>query len=171
MIKRGDYLELPIEYIVLHCSGRRITHVGLESGGLMAEFHLNGGDVATRRPLSPHLSIYRPMLTMMMSIAHRITGAALYLGTILLVWYLVAAASGGTALADASWFMRSLIGQLILLGFTFAFLHHFFGGVRHLLWDVGYGLDHPEREWLALGTIVASLSCTLILFAAAHFVG
>jgi succinate dehydrogenase / fumarate reductase cytochrome b subunit len=137
----------------------------------MAELDLNGGDLAARRPLSPHLSVYRPMLTMLMSIAHRITGAALYVGTILLVWYLLAAASGGSAFATASWFMRSIFGQLILLAFTFAFLHHFFGGVRHMIWDAGYGMDHPAREWLALGTLVASLSFTLILFAAAHFFG
>ncbi len=137
----------------------------------MGELDLNGGNLAARRPLSPHLSIYRPMLTMLMSIAHRITGASLYLGTILLVWYLLAAASGGTAFATASSIMRSIFGEFILLGFTFAFLHHFFGGIRHMIWDAGYGMDHPVREWLALGTLVASLSFTLILFAAAHFVG
>ncbi len=137
----------------------------------MAEFDLNGGDLAARRPLSPHISIYRPMLTMLMSIAHRITGAALYVGTVLLVWYLLSAAVGGTAFAAASSVMRSIFGQLVLLGFTFAFLHHFFGGIRHMIWDAGYGLDHPMREWLALGTLVASLSFTLVLFTAAHFLG
>lgn len=137
----------------------------------MAELDLNGGNLAARRPLSPHISIYRPMLTMLMSIAHRITGAALYAGTILLVWYLLAAASGGTAFAAASSVMRSIFGQLILLGFTFAFLHHFFGGVRHMIWDAGYGFDHPMREWLALATLVASLSFTVILFAAVHLFG
>jgi succinate dehydrogenase / fumarate reductase, cytochrome b subunit len=134
----------------------------------MAELDLNGGNVAARRPLSPHLSIYRPTLTMLMSIAHRITGAALYVGTILLVWYLLAAASGGSSFSAASGIMRSIFGQLVLLGFTFAFLHHFFGGIRHLMWDLGFGLDHPMREWLALGTLIASLSLTAILFAAAH---
>ncbi len=137
----------------------------------MAEFDINKGDLAARQPLSPHLSIYRPMLTMLMSIAHRITGAALYIGTLVLVWYLLAAASGGTAFAFASWFMRSILGQFILLGFTFAFLHHFFGGVRHMIWDAGYGFGHPMREWLAAATLIASVSFTLILFAAAHFIG
>lgn len=137
----------------------------------MAEFDLNADNLATRRPLSPHLSIYRPMLTMLMSIAHRVTGAALYLGTILLVWYLLAAALGGAPFATAAAFLRSILGQLILLGFTFAFLHHFFGGVRHLIWDSGYGFDHPMREWLALATLVASLSFAVILFVAAHLLG
>jgi succinate dehydrogenase / fumarate reductase, cytochrome b subunit len=132
----------------------------------MAQFDIHG--LAARRPLSPHLSIYRPTLTMLMSIAHRVTGAALYAGTVVLVWYLLAAASGGAAFVAAASFLHSFFGQLILLGFTFAFLHHFFGGVRHLIWDLGYGFEHPMREWLALGTIVASLSFTVILFAAAH---
>src|SRR5579863_2107074 len=105
--------------------------------------------IEARRPLSPHLSIYRPMLTMLMSIAHRITGAALYAGTLLLVWYLLAAASGGAPFATASWFLSSFLGQLILLGFTFALLHHFFGGIRHLIWEAGYGFGKESREWLA----------------------
>ncbi|MEW6435653.1 MAG: succinate dehydrogenase, cytochrome b556 subunit [Pseudomonadota bacterium] len=121
-----------------------------------------------RRPLSPHLTVYRPMLTMMMSIAHRITGAALYFGTILLVWYLLAAATGGPAFDFASWFLASFVGQLILFGFTFALLHHFFGGLRHLIWDAGYGFDKDWREYLAVGTLAASVSTTLIIFIAAH---
>lgn len=127
--------------------------------------------VEARRPLSPHLSVYRPMLTMLMSIAHRITGAALYIGTLLLVWYLMAAASGEAAFATVSWLMRSFFGQLILFGFTFALLHHFFGGVRHFIWDAGYGFAHPTRERLAQATLICSTALTLILFVAAHFLG
>ncbi|MGO9133962.1 MAG: succinate dehydrogenase, cytochrome b556 subunit [Methylovirgula sp.] len=125
--------------------------------------------VEARRPLSPHLTVYRPMLTMMMSIAHRITGAALYVGTLLLVWYLVAAASGEAAFMTVSWFMGSFLGQLILFGFTFALLHHFFGGVRHLIWETGHGFDAPMRERLAQGTIICSAISTVFLFALAHF--
>jgi succinate dehydrogenase / fumarate reductase, cytochrome b subunit len=127
--------------------------------------------IEARRPLSPHLSIYRPMLTMLMSIAHRITGGALYVGTLLLVWYLVAAASGPSAFAAVSWFMSSFLGQLILFGFTFALLHHFFGGVRHLVWDMGHGFDPVMRERLAQGTLICSTVTTVIIFAAAHFIG
>lgn len=127
--------------------------------------------IEARRPLSPHLTVYRPMLTMMMSIAHRITGAALYVGTLLLVWYLVAAASGDAAFTTASGFMHSFLGQLILFGFTFALLHHFFGGIRHLIWESGHGFDHPMREWLAQGTIICSVVTTVVLFAVAHFIG
>jgi succinate dehydrogenase / fumarate reductase, cytochrome b subunit len=127
-----------------------------------------GQNIAVRRPLSPHLSVYRLMLTMTMSIAHRITGGALYVGTLFLLWYLLAAAQGGSAFAFASWFFGSLLGQLILFGFTFALLHHFFGGIRHLIWDAGYGFGKEAREYLAAGTLAASLATTLIIFIAAH---
>ena len=137
----------------------------------MAEVDVKQGQsLEMRRPLSPHLTVYRPMLTMMMSIAHRITGGALYLGTILLVWYLLAAAAGGGAFDFASWFFDSFLGQLILLGFTFALLHHFFGGIRHLIWDAGYGFDKDWREYLAIGTLAASVSTTLIIFIAVHLI-
>ncbi len=135
----------------------------------MAEVDVKQGQsLEARRPLSPHLTVYRPMMTMMMSIAHRITGGALYVGTLLLVWYLFAAAEGGSAFAFASWFLGSIIGQIILLGFTFALLHHFFGGIRHLIWDAGYGFDKQGREYLAFGTLIASVTMTLIIFIAAH---
>jgi succinate dehydrogenase / fumarate reductase, cytochrome b subunit len=137
----------------------------------MAEVDVKQGQsLEARRPLSPHLTVYRPMMTMMMSIAHRVTGAALYVGTLLLVWYLFSAAEGGSAFTFASWFLGSIIGQVILLGFTFALLHHFFGGIRHLIWDAGYGFDKQGREYLALGTLIASVTMTLIIFIAAHLI-
>ena len=119
------------------------------------------------RPLSPHLFIYRPMLTMMMSIAHRITGAALYFGTLLLAWWLIAAAMDASAFATASWFLRSIIGQLVLFGFTWALFHHLMGGIRHALWDAGIGFDAPQREWLAQGTWIAGLALTVLVWAMA----
>ena len=119
---------------------------------------------AVRRPLSPHLQIYRPMLTMMMSIMHRITGIALYAGTALLAWYLIALAAGPDAFETAAWFLNSIIGKLVLLGFTWALFHHLLGGIRHFLWDAGYGMDHPEREWLAQGTLVGGLVLTSLVW-------
>ncbi len=115
-----------------------------------------------KRPLSPHLQIYRPMLTMMMSIVHRITGIALYVGTLLLAWYLIALTSGPESFETVAWFLDSIIGKLILLGFTWALFHHLLGGVRHFVWDAGYGMDHPEREWLAQGTLIGGLVLTLL---------
>jgi succinate dehydrogenase / fumarate reductase, cytochrome b subunit len=119
------------------------------------------------RPLSPHLGIYRPMLTMMMSIAHRITGAALYAGTLLLAWFLIALAAGPDAFATAAWFLDSILGRLILFGFTWALFHHLLGGVRHFLWDAGWGMSHPEREWLAQGTLAGGIVLTVLVWGAA----
>ena len=116
------------------------------------------------RPLSPHLQIYKPMLTMMMSIVHRITGAALYFGTLLLAWWLIAVASGPDAYANVEWFMGSLIGRLILFGYTWALLHHMLGGIRHLIWDTLHGLEPDERELLTLATLIGSIALTIILW-------
>ncbi len=116
------------------------------------------------RPLSPHLQIYKPMLTMMMSIVHRITGAALYLGTLLLAWWLIATASGPDAYANVEWFMSSLIGRLILFGYTWALLHHMLGGIRHLIWDSLHGLEPNERELLTLATLIGSIALTIVVW-------
>jgi succinate dehydrogenase / fumarate reductase cytochrome b subunit len=116
------------------------------------------------RPLSPHMQIYRPMLTMVMSIVHRITGMALYFGMVLLAWWLIAAAAGPNAYANFEWFMGSLIGRLVLLGYTWALLHHMLGGIRHLIWDTIHGLEPVEREMLTLATLVGSVSLTLVVW-------
>jgi succinate dehydrogenase / fumarate reductase, cytochrome b subunit len=120
------------------------------------------GTKPVERPLSPHLQIYRPMLTMMMSILHRITGAALYVGTLLLAWWLVAGATSPQAFATAQGFMGSWIGKLILFGYSWALLHHMLGGIRHFVWDTGRGFGVEEREWLAKATIGGS--CLLTIF-------
>ena len=121
------------------------------------------------RPISPHLSIYRPLLTMVMSIVHRITGAALYFGMVLLAWWLIAAASGPNAYGRVQYFMGSLIGRLILLGYSWALLHHMLGGIRHLIWDTGRGFGPNEREWLTLATLVGSVVLTVVLWVVASF--
>ena len=115
------------------------------------------------RPLSPHLQIYKPMLTMMMSIVHRVTGFGLYFGTLLLVWWLIAAASPG-AYARYEWFASSIFGRLILFGYTWALIHHMLGGIRHLIWDVGYGFGAAEREWLAAANLIGSIAITVVLW-------
>jgi succinate dehydrogenase / fumarate reductase cytochrome b subunit len=124
------------------------------------------------RPLSPHLSIYRPMLTMMMSIAHRITGFALYFGTLLIAWWLLAAASGPNGYAGVGSFFNSWFGRLVLFGYTWALMHHMLGGIRHLIWDTGRGFGAHEREWLALATLVGSISLTIVIWILGYlFVG
>jgi len=116
------------------------------------------------RPLSPHLQIYRLTLTMAMSIVHRITGAALYVGTILLAWWLLAAASGPNAYATFQAVASSLIGRLVLFGYTWALIHHMLGGVRHLIWDTGRGFGPSEREWLVAANLIGSIAITLLLW-------
>ena len=115
------------------------------------------------RPLSPHLQIYRPMLTMMMSIVHRITGVGLYFGTLLLAWWLISVASPN-GYARFEWFADSWIGRLILFGYTWALIHHMLGGIRHLIWDTGRGLGPNEREWLAAANLIGSIAITVLLW-------
>ncbi len=126
--------------------------------------------VQRARPLSPHLQIYRPMLTMVMSIVHRITGAALYFGMLLLAWWLTAAAAGPTAYANVEWFMASLLGQIVLFGYTWALLHHMLGGIRHLIWDTLHGFEPSERELLTLATLIGSITLTLILWLVGYLI-
>ncbi|ERR1700722_3729054 len=116
------------------------------------------------RPLSPHLSVYRLTLTMAMSFAHRLTGGALYVGTLLLAWFLIATSMDASAFGVVSTFLTSIIGRLILFGFSWALFHHALGGVRHAIWDAGYGLDKPLREWLAQGTLIGGLVLTILVW-------
>ena len=124
----------------------------------------------SRRPLSPHLQIYSPMLTMMMSIAHRISGAALYFGTLLLAWWLIAAATDAKAFATATDVLSSFLGRIVLLGFTWALFHHMMGGIRHFIQDSGRGMDHPEREYLAQATLIGGIVLTILVWIIAYMV-
>ncbi|WP_182085998.1 succinate dehydrogenase, cytochrome b556 subunit [Aureimonas sp. ME7] len=123
-------------------------------------------DIKSARPLSPHLTVYRFRPTMAMSILHRITGCALYVGTALVVWWLVAAASGPDAFSWASAFFNSIVGRLILFGYSWALLHHMAGGIRHLIWDTGAGLGREQSTRFAIATLVASLVGTVLLWLA-----
>jgi len=121
------------------------------------------------RPLSPHLQIYAPMLTMMLSIVHRLTGAVLYFGTLLLCWWLIAAATGPAYFAYVQDFMSSYLGRLILFGYTWALLHHMFGGLRHLFWDTGRGFELPTAELTARWAIIASVVTTIVVWVAGYW--
>src|SRR5260370_21599822 len=92
------------------------------------------------RPLSPHLQIYRWQLTSVMSILHRASGIALAAGTILLVWWLAAAASGPGPLATVQGFLGSWFGLLLLFGWSAALFYHLCNGIRHLWWDTCHGV-------------------------------
>ena len=122
------------------------------------------------RPLSPHLQIYRPMLTMMMSIMHRFTGVALYFGVLLLVWWLISAASNDHYFNIVEGFFFHWTGRLLLFGFTWALIHHGLGGLRHLLWDTGRGFDLRVVEWLARANLAGSIVLTLALWVFGYWV-
>lgn len=119
---------------------------------------------ARARPLSPHLSVYRWTMTMAMSIAHRVTGGALYVGTILLAWYLIALSMDESAFGVVSGFLNSIIGRIILFGFTWALIHHALGGVRHAVWDTGYGMEKPMRDQLAWATLIGGVVLTIVVW-------
>jgi succinate dehydrogenase / fumarate reductase, cytochrome b subunit len=118
------------------------------------------------RPLSPHITIYSWQINMVMSIAHRITGTALYAGTLLLAAWLVAVASGERSFALVNGVFAHPVGRLILFGYTWALLHHMLGGVRHFIWDSGRGFHIWQVNVLSWLTIIASVTLTLLIWAA-----
>jgi succinate dehydrogenase / fumarate reductase, cytochrome b subunit len=151
----------------LQRSGLSFTQAKSLSAGApsMAETRATTRTTTASRPLSPHLSVYRPTLTMTMSILHRITGAALYAGTLILAWWLLAAASDAASFVTVAGVLNSWFGRLVLFGFSWALFHHMLGGLRHFVWDMGRGLDHPEREYLALATLIGGLALTVLVWA------
>lgn len=118
--------------------------------------------MTAQRPLSPHLQIYRPQITSMLSICHRLTGLALSVGLLLLVWWLVALATGPEAFATAQGFTGSWLGRLLLLGWSFALFYHLANGIRHLFWDAGYGYDLKTTTASGWAVVAASVVLTLI---------
>jgi succinate dehydrogenase / fumarate reductase cytochrome b subunit len=117
---------------------------------------------AHNRPLSPHLQVYKPQLTSVLSISHRATGIALAVGTLLLVWWLVAAAAGGEAFDMAQGFFGSWFGILVLFGFSYALMYHLCNGIRHLFWDAGYGFELETAYKSGWMTVGASVVLTLV---------
>jgi len=108
---------------------------------------------------------------MALSIVHRATGIALYFGTLLLAWWLIAAASGPTAYGHVHDFISSIFGRLIVFGYTWALLHHLFSGIRHFVWDLGYGFKANERESMTWGALIAGISATILLWIIAYAIG
>lgn len=114
------------------------------------------------RPLSPHLQIYRPQITTVMSVLHRATGIALAVGTLLLVWWLVAAATGPEAFGTVQAFIGSWFGLLLMFGWTFCLWFHLSNGIRHLVWDAGYGFELPQVYFSGYLVIGASVGLTVL---------
>ncbi len=119
--------------------------------------------IPAERPLSPHLQIYKPQLTSVLSITHRLTGLALSVGAVLLVWWLVAAAAGDRAFAAAQGFWGSWFGLLLLFGWSYALFFHLCNGIRHLCWDAGHGFE--LRTTYLSGWTVLAVSAALTILA------
>jgi succinate dehydrogenase / fumarate reductase cytochrome b subunit len=120
--------------------------------------------MSASRPLSPHLQIYRPQITSVLSISHRATGLALSVGTLLLVWWLVALARGPEAFASAQSLVGSWFGWLLLLGWTFSLFFHLANGIRHLCWDAGYGFEIKTATISGWVVVAASAALTVIVW-------
>jgi succinate dehydrogenase / fumarate reductase cytochrome b subunit len=123
------------------------------------------------RPLSPHLQVYRWQWTMALSIAHRATGIFLSLGALYLVIWLLAIAGGADSFATIHSFNVSIIGRLLMLGWTFSLFYHLCNGIRHLVWDAGWGLDLKSSYASALAVLAGSVGLTVIAWVAALAMG
>jgi succinate dehydrogenase / fumarate reductase cytochrome b subunit len=123
---------------------------------------------SSNRPLSPHLQVYRLPLLANLSILHRITGVALAVGTLLLTYWLVAAASGPEAFATAQAVIGSILGRLLLFGWSVALFYHLCNGIRHLFWDAGYGFEIETAQRSGLIVVGAAVLLTLICWVAGY---
>ena len=117
-----------------------------------------------RRPLSPHLQVYRWPISMALSISHRITGVGLALGMVLMTWWLVAAATGGGSFALVQGFLGSPVGVVVLLGWSASLIFHLFTGVRHLFWDVGRGFDDRDYRVSGKAVVAAVVVASLLVW-------
>ena len=123
------------------------------------------------RPLSPHLGIYRWYFTMALSIAHRMTGAGLTVGLILLTWWLLALAGGPDSFATVRAAMDNVLGGLILFGFTIFLFYHSLNGVRHLVWDTGRNLDKAGARTSGVIVVAGTAILTVVTWIAILIVG
>ena len=118
--------------------------------------------MSRQRPLSPHLQIYKPQITSMLSILHRATCIALSIGSVILVLWIVALTLGENTYLIYSNLINNWFGKLIIFGFTFALFYHLSNGIRHLFWDAGYGYDLKPAYISGVAVIISSLSLTSI---------
>ena len=125
----------------------------------------------SRRPLSPNIQLYRPQLTSVLSILNRLTGVLLSIAAIALVIWLLAAAAGPHAYAIVQTALASWTGQVILFGCTLAFFLHFFGGIRHLVWDTVHGFDLRTIYRSGWAVVAASIVMTVVAWIASAHIG
>ncbi len=119
-----------------------------------------------QRPLSPHLQVYRPQISTILSISHRITGIALCVGTVLMTWWLMASAGSVSAYETMQNFVGSWLGLLMLFGWTAALWYHFLAGIRHLFWDAGFGYDLKTFHTSGWSVIAGTVAVTLLSWGA-----
>ena len=131
---------------------------------------MSSQDRPQSRPLSPHLQVYRPQFTSVISIFHRITGVGLWAGTLLLVYWLVAAATGAEAYETARDLIGSILGRLLLFGWTVALFYHLCNGIRHLFWDIGVGLELRASFVSGMTVLAATVILTLAAWSAGYSV-
>ena len=125
---------------------------------------------SAKRPLSPHLQVYRPQLTSILSITHRLSGVALGVGTLLLVYWLAAAAAGPEAFENAQSFVGSFLGRLLLFGWTVGLFFHLCNGIRHLFWDIGLGFELDEVYRSGWTVVVATVLLSLLIWVVGYSV-
>ena len=124
---------------------------------------------ATRaRPLSPHITVYRWPITMTTSILHRATGVALYAGTLLVAWWLMSAATSERYFEFVAWVFGTWVGRLVLFGYTWALMNHMLGGIRHLIWDTGAGLEKHTASKIAWTTAALAIVLTIAIWFAGY---
>lgn len=123
------------------------------------------------RPISPHLQVYKPQITSIMSIMHRFTGVALCFGAVLLTYWLMAATYGPEYFATAQAILGSWFGQLVLVGVVFSLWYHFANGIRHLAWDAGWGFELDTLRKSGLFVVGVAVVLTVVTLAAAYMTG
>jgi succinate dehydrogenase / fumarate reductase cytochrome b subunit len=126
----------------------------------------NSDGKLVRRPLSPHLQVYKPQLTSVLSIFHRFAGVGLAAGTLIMVCWLVAAATSAEAFGAVQDFLYSWFGRLLLLGWTVALFYHFFNGIRHLAWDAGWGFERQSYVRGGFAVVIGTAVCTALVWLA-----
>ncbi len=122
------------------------------------------------RPLSPHLQVYRPQITSMLSILHRMTGVCLWAGALLMTYWISSATYGPEAFAQAQSILGSWFGRLVLLGLTVSLFYHFGNGIRHLAWDIGWGYEMETLTRTGWALILFTITATLLTFVAGYWV-
>lgn len=129
-------------------------------------------DQKGKRPISPHVhyGAYKITVSMATSMSHRVTGVGLYIGTFFFAYWLIALAIGPEAFATAQYLWGTILGQLVLFGFTWALMHHMLGGIRHFLWDIPVLIEKPQIELLYQITIIGALVLTVLIWIIGYLV-